>query len=56
MKQDYESEAERQAYAKGVFAAINGLDKKDCPYHLPHNVKCWIEGFNEKASIKECIK
>ena len=64
-KDDYKLEAERMAYNRGLIASINGLNRSDCPYILKHNIKCWLAGFSEKASIdgykeetkqKECIE
>lgn len=56
MNNDYHSETEREAYSRGVFAKINGLDKTANHYLLPRTRKAWLEGFNEKGSIKEKVK
>jgi ribosome modulation factor len=56
MKDDYKSEAERSAYAKGVFSSINGLDKTANHYVFPHTRKAWLEGFDERGSIKDKVK
>lgn len=56
MRDDYKSEAEREAYSKGVIAHINGLTIADNPYILRHNRRYWLKGFNEKGSIKDKSK
>ena len=62
MKKDYETEAEREAYNKGLIAHINSLNKTDNPYiydlveHETVLFNCWLAGFEEKGSIKEKTK
>ena len=53
MNSDYRSEAEREAYRKGIIARINGLSVSDNKYVLPRTRKAWQAGFDEKGSIKE---
>ena len=62
MKKDYETEAERKAYNKGIIAKINSLSENDNPYIDGLTAKnrmlfnCWLAGFRESGSIQEKTK
>ena len=52
---DYKKEIEREAYSKGVFAHINGMQMIDCPYPIAAKELhlAWVRGFNERGSVKK---
>ena len=56
MKSDYRSEAEREAYRKGIIARINGLSENENKYVLPRTRKAWQAGFDEKGGISKWKK
>ena len=52
---DYNKEAVRQAYSKGVISRINALQAIDNPYPIAAKELhlAWMRGWSEKGSIKD---
>jgi len=53
--QDYQTEATREAYRKGIVSHINGHSFKDNPYPIASKELhlAWVRGYNEKGSVKK---